>query len=62
MMSILAEGTATSISDALTNVSTMVSTVVTTITNNEVLMTLFCSSLLITGVKVFKKIKKAARA
>lgn len=53
---------ATSMADGLTNVGTMVSTVVTTITNNEVLMTLFCGSLLITGAKVFKKIKKAARS
>lgn len=60
MYNILLE--ATSMADGLTNVGTMVSTVVTTITNNEVLMTLFCGSLLITGAKVFKKIKKAARS
>lgn len=60
MINVLAE--ATSMADGLTNVGTMVSTVVTTITNNEVLMTLFCGSLLITGAKVFKKIKKAARS
>lgn len=60
MINVLLE--ATSMADGLTNVGTMVSTVVTTITNNEVLMTLFCGSLLITGAKVFKKIKKAARS
>lgn len=53
---------AISMSTGLTNVGTMITTVVGVITGNEVLMTLFCGSLLITGAKVFKKIKKAARS
>ena len=53
---------AVTMSEGLTNVSTMISSVVSIITGNEVLMTLFCGSLLITGAKVFKKIKKAARS
>ena len=53
---------AVTMSEGLTNVSSMISSVVSIITGNEVLMTLFCGSLLITGAKVFKKIKKAARS
>ena len=40
----------------------VISTITNSIINNEVLMTLFCASLLITGVSVFRRIKKASRA
>ena len=57
-----AEPSVISPSTGLANVVTLVSHVVDEIVGNDVLMTVFCGSLLVTGAMVFKKIKKSARS
>lgn len=59
---LLSSGNSGSVLNWLDEIALVLTKVTSTITNNEILMTLFCGSLLITGAIVFKKIKKAARS
>lgn len=43
-------------------IALVMGSVVSNIVNNEVLMTLFCGSLVILGASLFKKIKRASRS
>lgn len=43
-------------------IALVLGSIVSNIVNNEVLMTLFCGSLVILGASVFKKIKRASRS
>lgn len=43
-------------------IALVMGSIVSNIVNNEVLMTLFCGSLVILGASVFKKIKRASRS
>ena len=52
---------ATSISTGLTNFGTVLSTVAGIITDNAIMMTMFCGGLLVVGAKVFKRIKNAVK-
>lgn len=49
-------------SDAITNLVDILGEVTDLVTNSSVLMCAFVGSLFVVGAKVFKKIKKAARA
>lgn len=46
---------------ALTNVGTVVTQAIGIITNNEILMTLFCGGLLGIGFRAIRQAKKAVR-
>lgn len=56
---VLAEGTA--LSNGLTDFSSVMTSVVGIISDNAVLMTIFCGGLLAVGAKVFRKIKNAVK-
>ena len=43
-------------------IALVMGSIVSNIVNNEILMTLFCGSLVILGASVFKKIKRASRS
>ena len=45
----------------LSNFADVLTSVVSIISNNEVLMTMFCGGLLVVGAKVFKRIKNAVK-
>lgn len=47
--------------DGLANVVSVLGSVTTIITDNAILMTMFCGGLLVTGAYVFKKIKNAVK-
>lgn len=56
-MAVLGEGSAVTMTDAVTSVMGVVSTVMTTITGNAVLMTFFCASIVGVGIGICKKLR-----
>lgn len=64
MFSVLASSGSSSgsVLNWLDEIALVLTKVVSNITNNAILMTLFCGSLVIMGASVFKKIKKSARS
>lgn len=56
-MAILGEGSAVTMTDAVTSIMGVVSTVMTTITGNAVLMTFFCASIVGVAIGIVKKLR-----
>lgn len=56
-MAILGEGSAVTMTDAVTNIMGVVSTVMTTISGNAVLMTFFCAGIVGIGIGIVKKLR-----
>lgn len=56
-MAILGEGSAVTMTDAVTNIMGVVSTVMTTIAGNAVLMTFFCAGIVGIGIGIVKKLR-----
>ena len=56
-MAILGEGSAVSMTEAVTSIMGVVSTVMTTITGNAVLMTFFCASIVGVAIGIVKKLR-----
>lgn len=56
-MTILGEGSAVSMTEAVTSIMGVVSTVMTTITGNAVLMTFFCASIVGVAIGIVKKLR-----
>lgn len=56
-MAILGEGSAVTMTDAVTSIMGVVSTVMTTITGNAVLMTFFCASILGVAIGIVRKLR-----
>ena len=56
-MTILGEGSAVSMTEAVTSIMGVVSTVMTTITGNAVLMTFFCASIVGVAIGIFKRLR-----
>lgn len=56
-MSILGEGSAVTMTDAVTSIMGVVSTVMTTITGNAVLMTFFCASIVGVAIGIVKRLR-----
>lgn len=54
---LLAEGSAVTMTTAVTSIMGVVSTVMTTITENATLMTFFCSSIVGVGIGIVKKLR-----
>lgn len=59
---LLSSGNSGSILNWLDEIALLLTKVTSIITGNAILMTLFCSSLVVMGAKVFKKIKGSARS
>lgn len=55
-------GAMTSVASGVTDIMSVVSTMITTITGNEILCALLAAGFVGVALKIFKKIKKAARA
>lgn len=60
MITVLAES-GTGITQGLSSFGDVMTSVVGIITDNAVLMTIFCGGLLAVGAKVFKRIKRAVK-
>ena len=56
-MTILGEGSAVSMTEAVTSIMGVVSTVMTTITGNAVLMTFFCSSIVGVAIGIVRRLR-----
>lgn len=56
-MTILGEGSAVSMTEAVTSIMGVVSTVMTTITGNPVLMTFFCASIVGVAIGIVKRLR-----
>ena len=56
-MSILGEGSAVSMTEAVTSIMGVVSTVMTTIMGNAVLMTFFCASIVGVAIGIVKRLR-----
>ena len=56
-MAILGEGSAVSMTEAVTSIMSVVSTVMTTITGNAVLMTFFCASIVGVAIGIVKRLR-----
>lgn len=56
-MAILGEGSAVSMTEAVTSIMGVVSTVMTTITGNAVLMTFFCASIVGVAIGIVKRLR-----
>lgn len=56
-MTILGEGSAVSMTEAVTSIMGVVSTVLTTITGNAVLMTFFCASIVGVAIGIVKRLR-----
>ena len=56
-MAILGEGSAVSMTEAVTSIMGVVSTVMTTIAGNAVLMTFFCASIVGVAIGIVKKLR-----
>lgn len=56
-MAILGEGSAVSMTEAVTSIMGVVSTVMTTITGNAVLMTFFCSSIVGVAIGIVRRLR-----
>lgn len=57
MLTLLAEASAVSMTEAVTSIMGVVSTVMTTITGNAVLMTFFCASIVGVAIGIVKKLR-----
>lgn len=57
-MALLATGTTTSMTEAVSSIFEIASTALTTVTGNPTLMTFFCAGLVFTGIAVVRKLKK----
>ena len=55
-------GAMTNVATGVTDIMSVVSTMTTTITSNDVLCALLAAGFVCVALKIFKKIKKAARA
>lgn len=56
-MAILGEGSAATMTSAVTSIMGVVSTVMTTIIGNEILLTFFCSSIVGVGIGIVKRLR-----
>lgn len=56
-MAILGEGSAVSMTEAVTSIMGVVSTVMTTISGNAVLMTFFCASIVGVAIGIVKRLR-----
>ena len=56
-MTILGEGSAVSMTEAVTSIMGVVSTVMITITGNAVLMTFFCASIVGVSIGIVKRLR-----
>lgn len=56
-MAILGEGSAVSMTEAVTSIMGVVSTVMSTITGNAVLMTFFCASIVGVAIGIVKRLR-----
>ena len=56
-MTILGEGSAVSMTEAVTSIMGVVSTVMTTITGNAVIMTFFCASIVGVAIGIVKRLR-----
>ena len=56
-MTVLGEGSAVSMTEAVTSIMGVVSTVMTTITGNAVLMTFFCASIVGVAIGIVKRLR-----
>ena len=56
-MTILGEGSAVSMTEAVTSIMGVVSTVMTTIRGNAVLMTFFCASIVGVAIGIVKRLR-----
>lgn len=56
-MAILGEGSAVSMTEAVTSIMSVVSTVMTTIAGNAVLMTFFCASIVGVAIGIVKRLR-----
>lgn len=56
-MTILGEGSAVSMTEAVTSIMGVVSTVMTTITGHAVLMTFFCASIVGVAIGIVKRLR-----
>ena len=56
-MAILGEGSAVSMTEAVTSIMGVVSNVMTTITGNAVLMTFFCASIVGVAIGIVKRLR-----
>ena len=56
-MAILGEGSAVSMTEAVTSIMGVVATVMTTITGNAVLMTFFCASIVGVAIGIVKRLR-----
>lgn len=56
-MTILGEGSAVSMTEAVTSIMGVVSTVMTTITGNAVLMTFYCASIVGVAIGIVKRLR-----
>lgn len=56
-MAILGEGSAVSMTEAVTSIMGVVSTVMTTITGNAVLMAFFCASIVGVAIGIVKRLR-----
>lgn len=55
-------GAMTNVATGVTDIMSVVSTMITTITSNDILCALLAAGFVGVALKIFKKIKKAARA
>lgn len=55
-------GAMTNVATGVTDIMSVVSTMITTITTNDILCALLAAGFVGVALKIFKKIKKAARA
>lgn len=55
-------GSMTNVATGVTDIMSVVSTMITTITSNDILCALLAAGFVGVALKIFKKIKKAARA
>lgn len=56
-MAILGEGSAATMTSAVTSIMGVVSTVMTTITGNEILLTFFCASIVGVAIGIVKRLR-----
>lgn len=56
-MAVLGEGSAATMTSAVTSIMGVVSTVMTTITGNEILLTFFCASIVGIAIGLVRKLR-----
>lgn len=55
-------GAMTAVTSGVTDIMSIVSTMITTITSNEILCALLAAGFVTVALKIFKRVKKAARS